>query len=114
MGIKRPRLHDLVRQAHAGEGAADWAQYGPRRAVVQCHHGAQRYDIGQVRGYVVIGVTWPHDLRYASYDVFVRCRRCPGETGLRVLDLAKIRAALREPHTGTLKINVDDVSRRLE
>ncbi len=67
-----------------------------------------------MRGHVVIGTTWPHDLRYASYDIFVRCRRCPGETGLRVLDLAKVKAALREPHTGVLKINVGDVSQRLE
>ena len=113
MGIKQPRLVDLIRRAQAGPAASDRAQYGRRRAVVQCHHGSRRYNVGEVRGHVVIGTTWPHDLKHANYEVATRCMECPGTTGLRWLDLGLIRAALREPHDGVLKINVDEVSRRV-
>ncbi len=61
----------------------------------------------------VIGTTWPHDLKHANYEIYARCRRCPGEAGLRVLDLGEIRTALRTPHRGVLKVNVDDAARRV-
>ena len=111
MGTRQPTLKDMWLQAKAGPALAqaEKAKLGPRRAVIQCHHGQRRYVVGEVRGHAVLGTTWPHDLRYASYDIFVRCTRCPGPTGLRVLDLAKIKGALRREHKGVLKIDVNDV-----
>jgi hypothetical protein len=113
MGIKKPRLVDLLRRAQAGPATSDRDRYGRRRAVVQCHHGSHRYDVAEVRGNVVIGTTGPHDLKHASYEVLSRCNKCPGMAGLRQLDLSLIRAALRQPHHGVLKLNVDEVSRRV-
>lgn len=102
--MQQPRLIDMVK------GMPDKRSFGPRRAVVQCHHGSRRYDVAEVRGHVVIGTTWPHDLKHANYEIFAVCTKCPPPTGLRTLDLNKIRAALREPHVGVLKLNVDNVS----
>ena len=103
--MKQPRLIDMVK------GMPDKASFGRRRAVLQCHHGTRRYDVAEVRGNVVIGTTWPHSLKHASYEIFAVCEQCPGSTGTRVLDLNAIRAALRVPHAGVLKLNVDSVSR---
>lgn len=100
MGMKEPRLIDVIRAFHAEDQQAEKAQYGPRRAVLLCHSGQQRYDVGEVRGHVVIGTTWRHDLRYANYDVYVSCRKCSGRTGLWRLHFAKIREALRAREGG--------------
>jgi hypothetical protein len=106
--MKQPRLVDLF------HGLPDKRSFGPRRAVVQCHHGMRRYVVAEVRGHVVIGTTWPHDLLHANYEIFAVCEKCPRQTGLRALDLSKIRVELREPHAGVLKLNVNDVSRSVE
>lgn len=105
----RPRLKDIVR------GLPQPTSYGPRRAVVQCRHGPSWYSIAEIRGHVVLGADWPHDLKRASYDVCAaRCPRCPVNLGPRLLLLPKIREALRVPHTGLRKLDAAEVTKWLE
>ncbi len=111
MGIRKPGLKDLVRRAQ--QGPPDRRQFGPARAVFQCHHGQRRRDIGWVHGHAVIGTRWPHDLphdvRMATYDVVLSCEDC----GPYPLDLSKVRAALRVPSQGIRKVDIKDVLRRV-
>lgn len=115
MGIKRPRLRDLVLDAQARQrGERPELAYGPRRAVVQCLQHPGRRTIAEVRGQAVFGASGPHDLRYATERVLVSCRACPQDTRLWQLNLKALRARLREPHRGVLKLPVETVGRRVE
>jgi len=114
VGIKQPGLKQMLKQAYPGQLALDKAAHGRKRAILQCHHGDQRYTVGEIRGQVIFGIHGPHDLHRASYVVYVKCMQCPGDTGLRVLELTKLRAALHGPHPGNMqKVDVDAVSERL-
>lgn len=104
----------MLEQVQPGQLEAAKHEAGPRRAVLQCHHGNSRYTVGEVWGQAVFGIHGPHDLLRTSYPVPVKCRVCPGDTGLRVLDLAALREALRQEHTGLQKIDVAGVSHAFE
>lgn len=112
--MKQPSLRDMIKQAEPGQLARDKKAAGPRRALLQCHHGDNsRFSVGEVWGNAVFVPHGPHDVARASYAVYIKCKKCPGQTGLRVLDLKALRHALAVPHTGLLKIDVDSVSRRV-
>lgn len=110
MGVRAASLRELFDMASAGP--TDRSQYGPVRAILQCHHGQKRYLVGEVRGFLVMGTVWPHDrghdYRYANYDVYVSCRECK-----RVfkLDMQAIRNRMARPAKGRLKIHIDSVGR---
>jgi hypothetical protein len=108
MGMKKPGLRQTLDQINHGMDAPE--TFGRRRVVIQCHHGDRRYDVGEVRGHALFGTSGPHDLRYCNYEVLTRCTKCPGMTGLRALDTAKIREALRRPRRGVLKLDVTEVA----
>ena len=107
MGIERPTLRDLVRQA----APVDRAQHGAARAKIFCHHaGNSLYLVGEVRGVAVMGTVAPHDQAHdlygARYSVYVSCTKCG-----RVfeLDLPELRRLLGLPGRRPHKINVRDV-----
>jgi hypothetical protein len=110
MGMRRPRVEELLQRAHSEP--TDRSEHGRRLAIIQCHHGGRRSVIAEVRGFTVMSTVWPgdlpHDLRFASYDVIVHCTTCGRGA---VLDLGQLRAKMREPYHGLLKLNIDDVSR---
>lgn len=103
----KPTLNQLARAAH--DPAAADTGLGPRRAVIQCRHQSGWWTVAHVRGHYVVVGGIKYDLRRSSHDIWVRCDRCPGPSGRRVLDIAKVRAALARGHG--LKLDVDEVSR---
>ena len=108
MGIAKPSLKDIV---HACQGQRpDKATFGKRRAIIQCFHESGRSTISEVRGAAVFDqFGLPHDLVQATWDVRAHCIKC-GNT--YVLDLAPIRAALRQHGGGAiLKLDVAQIAR---
>ncbi len=115
----RPGLRALIDTARHGPPSRD--ALGPRRAIVQCHHpGGPRYPIAEVRGEVIVVngmpgtavVGQPHSLR-ATYAVQAPCSHCPPGQRDRLLELPKIRLALRQSPGGSpLKLDADVVAPR--
>ncbi len=110
MGIKSPRLVDLVR---AARGEHDRTVHGPRRVTLYCQNGHSRRTVGEVRGRAVYGNYGPYDLLSSNKDVWAQCRACPAGQGSYMVDLGLLRTKLKQPHRGQLKLSVAEVARRV-
>lgn len=114
MGIKSPRLIDMVKQI---KGEHDRTVHGSRSAVLYCDSGHNWRTVGEVRGgRAVYGSYGPYDLQDSNEGVYASCKACPEGAGGYVIDLAQLRAKLREPQPGRgpRKIKAADVARRVE
>lgn len=111
--MKKPGLKQLIAQVQSGH-PTDREAFGRRSAIIFCQHGPNRVTVAEIRGNVLLGTAsdhaQPHDLKHASYDVGVLCKRCQ-PVKLWQLDITKIRQALKQERTGPLKINVTEVCR---
>ena len=113
MGIRRPGLREMLRSAQ--DGPLDRKRFGPARAMIQCRERDRSWrTIGWVHGNAVMGTAWPHDSPHdlrSNYEVLVLCEDCNIST---MLDLAALRAQLRKPHAGVLRLDVRDIARLLD